>query len=101
MFASTITHHLRVDGPAAITRSEREASDPVSLLLQGGPITAKKSLFLLDLVVRDGIVRYNVDLANFERIVINLFDKTFSVVEGLPQCRCADGKLLGAVLNWR
>ncbi|KAJ3087451.1 Dynein heavy chain 1, axonemal [Quaeritorhiza haematococci] len=46
--------------------------------------TSRRPLFQIDLTFRNGKVVYNIDPALYEQIVLSLFDKALTVVEGLP-----------------
>ncbi|KAJ3125137.1 Dynein heavy chain 1, axonemal [Nowakowskiella sp. JEL0407] len=48
-------------------------------------VNYKRPLFLIDLVFKNGKVSYNVDLGNFELVILSTFDKAITTVEGLPQ----------------
>ncbi|KAJ1566068.1 Dynein heavy chain 1, axonemal [Nowakowskiella sp. JEL0078] len=48
-------------------------------------LNAKRPLFLIDLIFRNGKVMYNVDPASFEQVILSIFDKAMTIVEGLPQ----------------
>ena len=84
LFASTIVQRLTVEAAGSIHREDRDAADPVLQMVTGSG-NVKKSLFLLDLVIREGVITYNLEIAQFEHVIMNLYDKVFSVVEGLPQ----------------
>ncbi|KAJ3395883.1 Dynein heavy chain 1, axonemal [Lobulomyces angularis] len=45
----------------------------------------RRPLFQIDLVCRNGVVMYNTDLSTYENVLLSLFEKAFTVVEGLPQ----------------
>ena len=45
----------------------------------------RKSLSLLDIVVRNGAFLPDLELPQFELVITNLLDRIYSVVEGLPQ----------------
>jgi dynein heavy chain len=61
------------------------ASDVVITDLKGSSDNVKKPLFQVDLVFRNGTVAYGTDISVYESILLSLFDKAISVVEGLPQ----------------
>lgn len=106
LFASSIPNRFVINGPNSITRLDREPHDPVTTLLatKTGVINAvspaaaqqRKALFLIDIVVRNGNIQYNMDLGQIDSIVIGVHDKIFSVIDGLPQLE----PLVVENINW-
>ncbi|KAI8820875.1 dynein heavy chain and region D6 of dynein motor-domain-containing protein [Fimicolochytrium jonesii] len=50
-----------------------------------GDIGARRPLFALDLVFRNGKLQYNLDFQHFETVLMSIFDKSLTTVEGLPE----------------
>jgi dynein heavy chain len=54
-------------------------------LLDPEVLSAKKPLFLVDLMYKNGKLQYNMDFHQFEIAILSIFEKAFSTSELLPQ----------------
>ncbi|TPX58491.1 hypothetical protein PhCBS80983_g03079 [Powellomyces hirtus] len=45
----------------------------------------RRPLFAVDLLFRNGTLHYNLDFSHFETVLLSIFDKALTTVEGLPE----------------
>ncbi|TPX59753.1 hypothetical protein SpCBS45565_g07659 [Spizellomyces sp. 'palustris'] len=59
--------------------------DPLVNKIMVGESSTRKPLFMIDLVYRNGKLQYGIDFEHFEGVILSIFDKGLSTVEGLPE----------------
>jgi dynein heavy chain len=89
-YAKMLSHatslNVLIQGTNDIKVTERDAlvNDHHMIGLTQPDAASRKPLFLMDLICRDGTFQYSNDFAQFDQVVLSTFEKSFGIIEGLP-----------------
>ena len=80
LIASVSSQKVVINGTSDVRVWDSNAQGRIG----GTELGGKRPLFLIDLVWRNGQLKYNIDLTQYETVVLAAFDKALGAVEGLP-----------------